>query len=287
MPSIVALARWDPLARHFLRNAPIGSRVLEGGCGLAPYLALLEESGRHVVGVDFALKTLARVRRSRPGTRLVGGDVSSLPFGDGAFDIYISQGVVEHFESGPEAALAEAFRVLAPGGLLLISVPDFNPLRRLLMFCRRQRSGGGPRGGCWIRVRGHAVSAPPHGTSFFQYVYRRNSFAAILAAQGFRVVWDRGYSVLWGIQDLPAVRVLWSWIIRHRRHGAPGSVPVTPGIPATERHSLVKPEAPPGLLRTVVLREEGRGPLSRLFVRCLTETSANMRLYVARKPIPR
>ena len=44
---------------------------------------------------------------------------------------YISLGVMEHFEDGCAAAMAEAFRVLKPGGLMFFTVPLENPFRKL------------------------------------------------------------------------------------------------------------------------------------------------------------
>src|SRR3972149_4811556 len=56
-------------------------------------------------------------------------------------------GVVEHGPGAPDAILAEAARVLAPGGVLLLSVPYRNGLRRLL--------------GPWLARRSPRIRAPP------------------------------------------------------------------------------------------------------------------------------
>lgn len=54
---------------------------------------------------------------------VVAGDVTALPFADGSFDRVVASQVLEHLED-PVAALREWARVLAPGGVLLVAVPD-------------------------------------------------------------------------------------------------------------------------------------------------------------------
>ncbi|MBM3499272.1 MAG: methyltransferase domain-containing protein, partial [Armatimonadetes bacterium] len=79
-----------------------------------------------------------------PEARLVQGDVRRLPFADNSFDACLSFGVIEHFPEGPDATLAEARRVLAPGGKVILSVPHVNwpsrignPLKVVYRWLRR------------------------------------------------------------------------------------------------------------------------------------------------------
>src|SRR2546427_3960119 len=58
-------------------------------------------------------------------------DLRELGFRSGAFDVYVSLGVVEHDPDGPAAILREAHRVLRLGGTLMLSVPYVNAARRL------------------------------------------------------------------------------------------------------------------------------------------------------------
>ncbi len=278
--SLEALRSWDPLVPHFLENSAAGARVLEGGCGLGHYVQVLREGGRRAVGLDFALETLARIRRGDREVPLVGGDVAALPFRDTCCDVYVSQGVVEHFEGGPDAALAEAYRTLAPGGLLLISVPDFNLLRRILLFGRTRRRGGDPSGGHWVRVRRHDVTLEPPGMVFFQYLYRSGEFRALLAVHGFRVEWDRGYSVLWGLQDLGPFRVVFSRLAKRSRRSPAATNPNPAAAPRAVSRMSLKDRA-----RRVLAREEGTGAVSAAVLGVLRATCANMRLYAARKPV--
>ena len=60
---------------------------------------------------------------SEPGIRKV--DMEAMPFGDGAFDLLIANHVLEHV-SDDLKAVAEIYRVLAPGGLAILQTP-FSP----------------------------------------------------------------------------------------------------------------------------------------------------------------
>lgn len=84
--------------------------VLDIGCGEKPYLPLFEGNAASYVGVD-AVQT--------PGADFV-SPAESLPLPDDSFDIVISTQVLEHVDD-PAACLSEMFRVLAPGGTLLLS----------------------------------------------------------------------------------------------------------------------------------------------------------------------
>jgi len=58
-------------------------------------------------------------------------DVGALAIGDSTCDAYISLGVMEHFPEGMQRPLSEAKRVLRSGGIIILQVPHFNPLRKL------------------------------------------------------------------------------------------------------------------------------------------------------------
>ncbi|TDC63004.1 class I SAM-dependent methyltransferase [Actinomadura sp. GC306] len=98
-----------------LRDAG-ASRVLDVGCGEGALTAAFDGGPPFpLVGLD-ASGTLLR---AHPGPR-VQGDARRLPFRDGTFDAVVAVNMLHHLPD-PTAALREAHRVLAPGGVLLAS----------------------------------------------------------------------------------------------------------------------------------------------------------------------
>ena len=119
------------------------ARVLVIGCGTGPTARLLARWPRvaEVVGLDPSPVFLAQARElatDHPQVRFEEGDVRSLAFADGSFDVAIAHTCLTHVP-GPEQALAELFRVLRPGGWLAVfdgdyattttAIGDFDPLQ--------------------------------------------------------------------------------------------------------------------------------------------------------------
>ncbi|MGB5257250.1 MAG: metalloregulator ArsR/SmtB family transcription factor [Woeseiaceae bacterium] len=102
---------------------PLGD-LLDIGCGQGRLLKLLASRAHRVVGVDTdpAARRLARAEvllAGLPNCTLRQGDMFQLPFGDGEFDTIILDDVLRTTER-PEKALAEAERLLRPGGRILL-----------------------------------------------------------------------------------------------------------------------------------------------------------------------
>jgi demethylmenaquinone methyltransferase/2-methoxy-6-polyprenyl-1,4-benzoquinol methylase len=96
-----------------------GERILDVAAGTGTSSAAFARSGAEVVGLDFSAGMIDEGRRRQPKIEFVEGDAEKLPFGDDEFDaVTISFGLrnVEH----PKVALAEMYRVLKPGGRLVI-----------------------------------------------------------------------------------------------------------------------------------------------------------------------
>jgi SAM-dependent methyltransferase len=128
--------------------APTGGQVLEVGCG--PGHLSIAIASRHeldVTALDLDPDMIERARANGSNaeadpTRLsfVVGDVASLPFPDGSFDVVVSTFSMHHW-ADPVAGLAEIGRVLRPGSRVLIW--DLRP-------------GGGPR----LFARHHHIPDP-------------------------------------------------------------------------------------------------------------------------------
>jgi len=110
--------------RAYLDRLPAATRVLDVGCGEG---VLLEEYAARLAieGVDFNYAS-DRVRT---------GPATALPFGDASFDRVLCLDVLEHLALQDQpTAMAELFRVLAPGGEALVSVPNLAHLQSRVHF---------------------------------------------------------------------------------------------------------------------------------------------------------
>ena len=109
--------------------ATAGTTALDLACGTGDIAFRLADRGARVVGMDITLRMLelAAVKREREatggGVMLVAGDMMSLPFANGAFDV-VTTGYGIRNVPVIAPALAEIARVLKPGGLFLSL--DFN-----------------------------------------------------------------------------------------------------------------------------------------------------------------
>lgn len=105
-----------------------GLSILDCGCGTGHNLALLRRHG-HAVGIDLTWTGLA-FARSRGERAVARASATHLPFGDGRFDIVTSFDVLYSLDDEAEtAALREMFRVLKPGGRLVVNVAALKLLK--------------------------------------------------------------------------------------------------------------------------------------------------------------
>ena len=105
-----------------------GSTVLDVGTGTGTAAAAACARGARVTAVDAEPGMLAAARRTAPEARVRVATLPELPFPDGAFDAVVGNFVLNHV-GRPGEALAELRRVLRPGGLLMLTIRDYDDLR--------------------------------------------------------------------------------------------------------------------------------------------------------------
>ena len=93
-------------------------QILEVGCGTGHWLEVLQALGIHLTGLDFSARMLAQAQMRLSGIPLVQGTAEQLPWPAGSFDRMFCINAIHHFDNKP-TFLAEARRVLRPGGMLL------------------------------------------------------------------------------------------------------------------------------------------------------------------------
>ena len=101
-------------------------RILEWGCGCGRILRHLEfdPTRQEVHGCDIDPKGIAWLRENMPALQVIANEgLPPLPYPDGHFDLILNHSVLTHLdEAYQDAWLAELQRILAPGGIALLTV---------------------------------------------------------------------------------------------------------------------------------------------------------------------
>lgn len=138
--SLTAKAQRSIFARLLDEQIPVGSYVLEAGCGTGQFTNFLGMSwGRAVIGADLCLNSLHlakhfRDRHSIRNAHFLQMNLFHPPFRPESFDIVISNGVLHH-TSDPQEGFRSILRALKPGGHVIVGL--YNTLGRLPTDWRR------------------------------------------------------------------------------------------------------------------------------------------------------
>ena len=151
------------------------SKILEAGCGLCGWQIKLLDLGYNIEGVDFDSYVVSKVKEYRPEINVTVQDILSLACENGHYDVYISLGVIEHFENGPESALSEAYRVLSDDGLLFVTVPYNNLFRKYVYH---------PARNFYLFIMKLFMKR----AYFSEYRFNKNELSEIITTAGFRII---------------------------------------------------------------------------------------------------
>ncbi len=118
---------WEQISRHLGEPR---ETIADIGCHNAFFLRLSKELGfHHFIGVDFfELSPDQSFLEELPDARLLRANFNADDFlgelADGSVDCVVSTEVIEHLYHHPAGYLAECWRILRPGGLLVLSTPN-------------------------------------------------------------------------------------------------------------------------------------------------------------------
>lgn len=116
-------ARSRMFARHLTKiEAEVGTsgRILDVGCATGDFLKVARSRGWEVFGAD---PSAARAQVEAAGIKLVGTNVHDVDIDEGTLDAITFWDVLEHV-TNPLADLSRARRLLKPGGVVALTVPD-------------------------------------------------------------------------------------------------------------------------------------------------------------------
>lgn len=179
--------RFYRTAKLFLRySARPPQRMLDVGSHYLHLAAVLKCAGFDVEGCDvreFAAHPLIerRAKDFNIANRVVEplSRLERLPYGDGAFDAVFLLETIEHWNANPRVQLGELARILAPGGRLIVTTPNFYGYHAMADRMARFLTG---RGG-YLRV----AELLEEGNLFHHWKeYSRKELAELLAPFGFR-----------------------------------------------------------------------------------------------------
>jgi SAM-dependent methyltransferase len=109
----------------FAASLSVAGGALDIGCGAGYGTAILAAGARSAAGIDIATEAIAYARRhySQPNLWFASASALALPFSSARFGLVVAFEVIEHL-ADYRRMLEEAARVLAPGGLLVVSTPN-------------------------------------------------------------------------------------------------------------------------------------------------------------------
>lgn len=154
----------NPLYWQLKKKINKKDKILEAGCGFSQWVYKLSSLGYDITGVDNAENTVKLIKKKFPKLKIKLADVEKLPFKNQSFNVYLSFGVVEHFEQGPEKVLKEANRVLKKDGLLYLTIPYLNLYRRINSLTRKKEG------------------------NFYQYLYTKEDIGKRIEKAGFKII---------------------------------------------------------------------------------------------------
>lgn len=101
-------------------------KLLEVGCGNGQRLFKLRKLGWIVVGQEVDPKSASQAQDSH-GMEVHVGELANISFRDTFFDAIVMNHVIEHVHS-PDKLLSECYRILKPGGILIVTTPNIDSL---------------------------------------------------------------------------------------------------------------------------------------------------------------
>jgi 2-polyprenyl-3-methyl-5-hydroxy-6-metoxy-1,4-benzoquinol methylase len=124
-PLIASWCGWPLEARRVLPWHGRG-RLLDFGCGGGSFLDRMHRQGWQVTGIDISPVAVERIRE-KLGLHALLGSLPHKALAPGSFDVVTMWHSLEHVHE-PLTVLREAYRLLAPGGRLLVAVPNIASL---------------------------------------------------------------------------------------------------------------------------------------------------------------
>ncbi|MBT3320871.1 MAG: class I SAM-dependent methyltransferase [Anaerolineae bacterium] len=115
----------ERVVKAFLEKREKTEKIIDLGCGEGYFVKLYRKSGLNIIGLDFNYKA----------EHVLQGDIRKTEQPDKHYDIAMSLDVIEHLEyEQQEKAILEIARIIKPGGIFLMSIPNLGHIASRLSF---------------------------------------------------------------------------------------------------------------------------------------------------------
>lgn len=159
--------------------------LLDVGCGSGLFCEMAAETGATVTGMDATAELIEKAKDRVPNVTLLTGEMEELPFGDDTFDVVTGFNSFQYAEN-TKNALAEALRVLKPGGQLVAMI-------------------WGNREDCeavsFLKAAGSLMPPPPPGTPGPFALTENHLLESILTGLGFKEIDSNDIDSIWDYPD--------------------------------------------------------------------------------------
>jgi SAM-dependent methyltransferase len=181
-----------------LEKRTCGRRLLDVGCGQGVLLDVARRKGWEPEGLDVSVQ-FARFAHDNFGVPVHIGDIGTVRLAREHYDVVILGAILEHLPD-PRRSLAKVYRLLKPGGLVWIDVPNEHGLYYKL-------------GNLWNRFRGKdsVVNLSPTFTPGHLFGFSKKSLSTLLTCLGFKL---RSIELYQGVNCLPEARNLFESLER-------------------------------------------------------------------------
>jgi SAM-dependent methyltransferase len=183
--------------------------VLEAGCGSGQWMHYFKQQGIESIGIDWSETLRERSLAHDPAVQFDNGDMRDLPYPDESFGGVVAMGSPEHVPEGPRKVFSEFYRVLKPGGVAIITMPQFfflrslgkhlvqEPMRRVKRSSILRRlvgkaplKGGNPKSHREVmaeRYRADVFLDVDFDGYFYQYQFTKGQFREEMELAGFKI----------------------------------------------------------------------------------------------------
>jgi SAM-dependent methyltransferase len=183
-PQLRVRDQYIDLYRKKYRKNKKEIRLLDAGSGIGRLLIHYKKKGYSIFGIDNVMSAVKKTKEYDRKTAVIQGDLRDLSFPDETFDIYLSVGVIEHDEEGPDMILQEARRVTKKKGLIIISIPIMNNFYKIFWPLIKFYN---------IPIIENAIRSfhgkdPIKEKHFHYYLYDKDEFRKAVKRNGFKII---------------------------------------------------------------------------------------------------